>query len=178
MTGSTHFCKGAVQLINNHDTGTLNQVDRRDLLEANRRVLAQDRGTFLWWQCSSCSFRLRYHVKASRFSTIASNDELRHHPGEPLEYRSIFLAKSHLSLPQFGDYTSDFAKYGCVFCFAQGKPLERQRTTFATGRDLASHISSIHKSSLPPPLLFAFNFEIDNKMLGERRRWELNLRTS
>ena len=177
-TASLQFCKGAVRLINGHDTGNLNQVHNRDLLEANRRVLRANGGTFLWWECSACNFKLRYHVKASRFSTLEKNDEIRRHPGEPLEYRSIFLAKSHLSQPLVDYHTRDTAKYGCVFCYAQGKALERNLTTFASGRELASHICSSHRSPLPPPLIFAFNVAVNNIMLGRPRQSDLNLRTT
>lgn len=177
-TGSIQFCRGAIRLINGHDTGTLNQVHDRDLLQDNRAVLRQDGGTFLWWECSVCNFRLRYHVKASKFSSLESNAEVRKHPNLPMEYRSIFLAKSHLSQPLI-DYHSKYDdKYGCVFCFALGKPLERHRTTFTTGRELASHICTTHKSSLPPPVLFVFNVAINNIILGMARKNDLNIRTS
>src|SRR2546423_4944341 len=60
-TSSTRFCRGAIQLINNSDTGKLDQVEKQDLFEVNKEVLRHHGGCFLWWSCTSCDFRLRYH---------------------------------------------------------------------------------------------------------------------
>ena len=164
-TGSQNFCKGAVRLINGSDPGRLTVVDRRDLLEANKTVLKHYGGCFLWWECTSCDFRLRFHLNASQGSSIQNNDEIREHPGIPLEYRSIFLVKSHLYSPEFRTLPRHASKYGCVFCFSEGRPLERGSTTFATGKDLAIHICSHHKSSHPQPLMLSkFNVAINNQL--------------
>jgi hypothetical protein len=178
-TATTRFCKGAIQLINRSDTGALNQVDSRELLEANKLVLRHHGGCFLWWACTSCDFRLRYHVSASKYSSIENNDEIREHSGIPMEYRSAFLAKSHLFNAQFEDLPKGAPKYGCLFCFAQGRALARGSTVFATGKELATHICSSHKSTLPPPLMLsAMNVAVDNRLPEQCRRFDINLHTN
>jgi hypothetical protein len=177
-TAAMRFCKGAIQLINRSDTGALNQVESRDLLEANKLVLRHHGGCFLWWACASCDFRLRYHVSASRFSSIENNDEIREHSGIPMEYRSVFLAKSHLFNPQFAELPKGAPKYGCLFCFAQGKALERESTVFATGRELATHVCSSHKSTLPAPLMLsAMNVAVNNRLPEHCKRFDVNMHT-
>jgi hypothetical protein len=177
-TAFTRFCTGAIQLINHSDTGRLDQVENRDLLEVNKEVLRHHRGCFLWWSCTSCDFRLRYHVSASKYASISNNDDIREHSGIPMEYRSAFMAKSHLFNPQFDDLPKGAPKYGCLFCYAQGKALERDNTIFATGKDLATHICSNHKSTLPPPLILsALNIAVNNKLPENCKRFDANLHT-
>lgn len=177
-TASMHFCKGAIQLINHYDTGALDQVESRDLLEINRLVLFNHGGCFLWWACTACEFRLRYHVRASKYSSIENNDEIREHGGIPVEYRSAFLAKSHLFNPDFNELPQGAPKYGCLFCFAMGKPLDYDSTVFATGRELATHLCSRHKSTLPPPLILsAMNVAVDNRLPEHGKRFDVNLHT-
>ena len=176
--GTARFCKGAVQLINRTDKGKLDQVSNRDLLEANKDVLRDHGGCFLWWACSTCDFRIRYHVSESKYSSIENNDEIREHSGIPMEYRSSFLAKSHLFNLQFDDLPKGAPKYGCLFCFAQGKALERGSTVFATGKELATHICSSHKSTLPPPLMLsAMNVAVNGKKPEHCKRYDVNLYT-
>jgi hypothetical protein len=174
-TATTRFCKGAIQLINGSDTGTLGQVANQDLLQANKLVLQRDGGCFLWWACTSCDFRLRYHVRASKYSSIDNNGEIRKHSGIPMEYRSVFLAKSHLFNLQFDELPKGAPKYGCLFCFAEGEALEWGRTVFATGKELATHICSSHKSTLPPPLMLgALNVAVGNR---QPERFDIKLHT-
>jgi hypothetical protein len=177
-TAPVRFCKGAIQLINRSDTGTLNPVASRDLLASNKLVLLQHGGFFLWWACTSCDFRVRYHVSASRLSSIESNEEVREHTGVPMEYRSSFLAKCHLFNSLFDELPKGAPKYGCPFCFAQGSALERGKTVFPSGLELATHICRTHKSTLPPPLmLFQMNVAVDNRLPDYCKRWDVNLHT-
>lgn len=176
-TGSTTFCKGGIQLINGFDAGGLNQVDNRELLEANKTVIRRLGGCFLWWACKSCNFRIRYHVSASKFASIQSNNEVVDHDSIPIDYRPSFMAKSHLYLPDFDNLPRRAARYGCVFCFVQGKALEIGRTTFATCDELASHICGSHRSSLPAPLiLMKFNVAVNNRLPDGCKRFDINLR--
>jgi len=177
-TSSTRFCRGAIQLINYSDTGKLEQVENRDLFEVNKEVLRHHGGCFLWWSCTSCDFRLRYHVSESKYSSILNNDDIREHGDIPMEYRSAFMAKSHLFNPQFDDLPKGAPKYGCVFCYAQGWALERGSTVFATGKDLATHICSSHKRTLPPPLMLsALNVAVNDRLPENCRRFDVKLHT-
>jgi len=175
-TGSLQFCKGAIQLINNSDAGLVNQVEDRDLLETNKEMLRNYGGCFLWWTCTSCDFKLRYHVRTSKSSSIENNNEIREHSGIPIEYRSVFLAKSHLFNLQFDNLPTGAPKYGCVFCFAQGRALAFGSTVFATGRELAAHICSNHQWTLPPPLMLnVMNVAVNNRAPVNAQRWDVNL---
>jgi hypothetical protein len=177
-TASTRFCPGAVQLINHVDTGKLDHVENQDLFEVNKETLRHYGGCFLWWSCASCDFRLRYHVRASKYASISNNDDIREHSGIPMEYRSAFMAKSHLFNPHFDDLPKGAPKYGCLVCYGQGKALERGSTVFATGKDLATHICSSHKSTLPPPLMLsALNIAVDDKLPEHCKRFDVNLHT-
>ena len=173
-TGPLRFCKGAVQLINGNDYGKLGVVSEKDLLKSNRDILRAHKGCYLWWQCSTCKFQVRYHAMSSRAGTIETNDdELREHARVPLEYRTIWMAKSHLHQ---ASESGKGAKYGCLFCYGEGKKLS-ERTTFATGKELATHICSRHKTELPPPLMLnKFKMAVDEKK-PESGRWELKLHT-
>ena len=175
------FCRGAVQMINGRDRGKLGFVDRRDLLEENRKRLNQFGGAFLWWDCQECAFRLRYHVSSSVNSNIHSTDEVRGHNGVMAEYKSAFLTKCHMVQSRTGRGSRGSiggrsgAKFGCVFCFANGKRLERGVSAFGTGRDLASHLAEKHRKNLPPsPLLQKFNVAVKGKCAERVRRWDIN----
>lgn len=138
-----HFCRGAVQVINRNDMGTVTSVRDKDLLLQNRQTLAARGGAYLWWTCpnNSCSFRLRFHVLSSYESSIHTNSEIRTHPSIPIEYRSIFLIKSHLHSTST---KSGSTKYGCLFCFSEGRPLVKGSTAFTNGKELAAHICASH----------------------------------
>ena len=175
------FCRGAIQMINGRDRGKLSFVDRRDLLEENRKRLNQFGGAFLWWECQECNFRLKYHVSSSVNSNIHSTDEIRAHAGVLAEYKSAFLTKCHMVQQGMGRRSRGSisgrsgAKFGCVFCFANGKRLESGVSAFGTGRDLASHLAEKHRKNLPPsPLLQKFNVAVKDKCAERVRRWEIN----
>ena len=80
-----------------------------------------------------------------------------------MEFRPIFLAKSHLYLPNFDDFPKQAAKDGCMFCFGQGRPLELDVTTFPNGQGLAIHICSHHK------IITAFAVEVTELQRGCQR---------
>lgn len=187
-----YFCRGAIQMTNRRDRGKVSQLRDRDLLDENRARLKQYGGAYLWWECSECSFRLRYHVSNSMRSSILSTDEVRDHPGVPVEYKSTFLIKCHTYQPKSGtaagaqrnsiflftggndrDRTTVNAKamkYACTFCFATGRRLERGINAFGNGRDFAAHIADKHRKTIPPgPLLQKYNVAIKGKCAEESK---------
>jgi hypothetical protein len=173
---SYRFCAGAIQVLNNNDHGSIATVSDKDLLSLNRTTLANKGGAYLWWKCASngCAFKLRFHVPNAQSLSIQNTTEIRSHPSIPLVYRSLFLIKSHLHA------SSDRAgvmKYGCLFCFAEGKPLQPRVTTFSTGKDLAIHICGEHKGAKVPPamVLEKAKVAIDGVCPVGVTKWDANL---
>jgi len=175
-SSSYRFCCGAIQVLNDNDHGRIATVSEKDLLKANHAELARKGGAFLWWKCPSnaCAFKLRFHVPNAQLLSIQNTTEVRHHPSIPLEYRSLFLIKSHLHASS--DRTG-VMKYGCLLCFAEGKPLQARVTTFGTGKDLAIHICGEHKGVKEPPamVLEKVKLAIDGECPVGVKKWDANL---
>ncbi len=176
---SYQFCRGAIQVLNNYDRGLITTVPENDLFLLNRNTLSSQGGAYLWWICpfsrcplSPCAFKLRFHVLDSQGSSIHTNSETRTHPSVNLEYRSTLLIKSHLHVPSDG---AVMMKYGCLFCFAEGRPLEVEVTAFGTGRALATHLCDAHQGGKLPQamLLQVFKVAIDGQCPGVNR-WDAN----
>jgi hypothetical protein len=172
---SYQFCRGAIQVLNNEDHGLIANVSDNDLLPSNHDTLASKGGAYLWWTCSSpsCAFKLRFHVLGSLGSSIHNNSETRTHPYVKLEYRSILLVKSHLHISYHG---AGVIKYGCLFCFAEGKPLQGEVTAFSTGRALATHLSDTHHgANLPPAMLLEkVKVAVGGQLPLGVKRWDAN----
>jgi hypothetical protein len=182
------FCHGALQILNGRDKGRVSMVEKKDLLEENRRQMQLFGGAFLYWQCPHCAYKVRYHLLNSLNSSIHLTDEVRGFEGVQVQLRSSFLAKCHLYLPLPEQQllgargrlesvvSATTPKYGCVFCYGAGKDLERGRTSFATAGDLAEHIAAQHRKTLPPTLmLHRFDVAIAGKSIDTRRKWDVNL---
>jgi len=182
------FCRGAVQMINNRDRGKISFIDKKDLTEENNRKLKDFGGAFLYWECPECAYKVRYHVSSSVTSNIHTTDEIRDYLATSIQYRSSFLARSHLYLPlaaknqtsmggrESVTISSSTTKYGCLFCASKGKTLKRGTTAFARPEDLAEHIGSYHRKPLPPSiLLHKYLVAIEGKMVNDRMRWDVNL---
>lgn len=171
---SYQFCRGAIQVLNDDDRGLIANVSENDLLLVNRNTLASQGGAYLWWTCpfGSCAFKLRFHVLGSQRSSIHNNSETRTHPSVNLEYRSTFLIKSHLHIPFDG---AGVLKYGCLFCFAEGKSLKGGVTAFGTGRALATHLCDAHQGNLPPTMLLEkFKVAVGGRCAAWVKRWDAN----
>lgn len=177
-SSSYQFCRGAIQVLNDNDHGRIASVLDRDLLSSNRTTLASRGGAYLWWKCPShgCAFKLRFHIPNAQALSAHYTTEVRSHPSIPLEYRSLFLIKSHLHM------SSDKAgsmKYGCLFCFSEGKPLQARVTTFSTGKDLATHVCGEHKGRKIPPamVLEKVKVAVDGVCPVGVRTWDANFLT-
>lgn len=171
------LCRGAIQMINGRDRGEIAYVAERDLLNENHARLSKYGGAYLWWKCTNCEFRLRYHLSMSAHSSIHSTQEVREHPGVNVEYKSAFLVKSHLYQPVRRESRATAPeKYGCVFCACQSGKVKGP-TTFSTGRELATHVADTHRKTkdLPAPLLLqGFNVAINKKLPENVKRWDIN----
>ncbi|KIW20321.1 hypothetical protein PV08_00896 [Exophiala spinifera] len=172
------FCRGALQISNKRDRGRISFVERKDLSEDNEQTLKAFGGAYLNWQCPECSFKVRYHVASSATSSIHSTDEVREHSGVKVQYRSSFLAKCHLYLP-LSDKKSTSAsaiKYGCVFCFACGKGLDRDKAAFTNPQAFAEHLEAKHRKTLPATLmLHRYDVAVAGRTEDPKKRWDLNL---
>lgn len=181
------FCRGAVQMMNNRDRGKISFIEKKDLSEENSAKLRDFGGAFLYWACADCAYKVRYHVSNSVTSSIHTTDEIREQDSGAIQYRSLFLAKSHLYLPlasgtlgslskrESTNISSSTTKYGCLFCVCKGKELKRGSTAFARPEDLAEHIGLYHRKPTPPSiLLHHFLVAISGKIANDRQRWDLN----
>jgi hypothetical protein len=177
------ICRGAIQMINGRDRGDVAHVSERELLSDNIARLAEFQGVYLWWKCTSCDFRLRYHVNSSMHSNIHSTEEIRSHPNVKAEYKSAFLVKSHLYVPRRRDSSRGgnlraspplpASKYACLFCLAHGS-----NNSFSTGRALATHIADNHRGSKKQPaplILLKFKVAIKGQKPEHVHRWDVNL---
>lgn len=196
-TSTHHFCTSAISVLNGRDFGSISSVQEKDLLPTNHATLSHLGGAYLWWECPGgrgnpnhpCSFKLRFHISNPGGSSIHNNSELRSHPLIPLEYRSVFLIKSHLHSTNLSDIstttttlslsptkittsspassydennsTSKYTtKYGCLICFSEGCELVPTITAFATGRKLALHLYEKHKGPNHPVAMLSERFKI------------------
>jgi hypothetical protein len=177
-SSSHRFCHGAIQVLNDNDRGRIANVSEKDLLLSNLDILAVQGGAYLWWRCPvpSCAFKLRFHILGSQASSIYNNYEIRSHPSVPLEYRSAFLIESHLHIASDGAGTT---KYGCLFCFAEGIPLQSGQSAFSNGRELAVHVCGAHKGSKLPPamLLEKIRVAVGGQCPTGVGRWDANFLT-
>jgi hypothetical protein len=177
-SSSYQFCRSAIQVLNGNDRGRIANVSDKDLLSSNRNILADVGGAYLWWQCpmASCAFKLRFHILGSQASSIHDNFEIRSHPFVPLQYRSTYLIKSHLHISSDGAGT---IKYGCLFCFAEGTPLQGGVSAFSNGRELAMHVCAAHRGAKLPPamLLERAKLAVGGKCPIGVTRWDANFLT-
>lgn len=184
-----YFCHGALEMINDLDSGSIERFERvirgGELQAKDDETLKQSEGPLLHWCCSSCSFKLRVQTPESMENSIDASDEIRTHGGINLGYRPRFLVKSHLHQPIGREFStvepSQAPKYGCVFCFSVGKPLQQgtssdpSTTIFRSAMELAAHTSENHRNPLPPWLLsLKFLVAVKGKAADGGRGWEVN----
>ena len=190
-----NFCPSASLLLNGVDRGKISSVQDEELLADNLQTLVEKSGTYLWWRCPGllndqgrCAFKLRFHVQDSTHCSIQTTAEVRSHPGIPLQYRSVFLIESHLhdrrgiSPHSYSNSlsSSNRAKYGCLFCYAEGHELIFGQTAFATGKQLALHINANHNATKAPPamILEKLKVGITGRLPMGVRAWDVNFLNS
>lgn len=198
------FCRSAIAFINREDRGRVMTCLTSELDNDSRARLKSHGGACFWWECQSCAFRVRVHVSNSATANINETDEIRSHPNiNGLEYRSSWLAKSHLfhfgreeqiierdrrrrsgieqrrhssSLP-VNTYGVGGFKYGCILCFAAGQDLMTKGVCFPHAKDLASHLASKHGvDKLPPSLILEkFKIGVRGDVAKDVKRWDINV---
>ena len=178
-------------MLNNRDKSTISYVTESELLEENRARLRQYGGAYMRWECASCAFMVRYYLSSAERFNVRSTEEARSWTDIPVEYKTVFLINCHLYQPNPNDVPGrrpgltgnhlgkgalpKLQKYGCEFCFAQGKTLSGGVTIFATSRELVQHIAEKHRKVLPPgPLLQKMNAAVKGKCAEGVTRWYIN----
>lgn len=151
-----HPCRGALQLIKGDDRGDIDRCLRRDLkpAEIGRLERGGNCGTYVFWKCDSCEFRLKYFVTKSRAASLLQNDDhITFSPARLLCSRA-FLAMSHLEQREIRRHSSSNGppRYTCLIC-ALHRVAARPGSdhTFFTREDYARHIEDTHiRANLPP----------------------------
>lgn len=190
------FCPSAVQVLNDRDQGLISHAPAPTTIASSGWPFLPPTGpaatgAYLSWTCPQprCQFRQRFLVQTSLQNSIHTNSEILSHPTIPLEYRPTFLIKSHLHLPKPGPFhspTSPFSpsatfsasamRFGCLFCFAEGKPLEPYGSAFATDRELALHVNGKHQGGAMPAavVLEAVKVAWGGRFPVGVKRWDVN----
>jgi hypothetical protein len=142
--GRLSLCNSAKLLNSGTNNGILQHVQLRD---ADKRVIKRTGGSFQFWKCNLCDFRVRYHTTRCSSSNIETTDEIRRPGKGHISLRTVFLAKSHLH-----KHPDQPLRYACLFCVGSGRRLEGGRTAFAKEDDLADHIDGHHHAESLPHL--------------------------
>jgi hypothetical protein len=180
-----YFCRGAIRIINDGDIGRIERVRGGQLQAKDDERLKQSDGALLYWCCSYCPFKLCFHIPDSMGNSINAWDEILTHDGINLSYKPRFLVKSHLHQSIIRELStvepSQAPKYGCVFCFSVGKPLQQgisadpSATVFRSAIELAAHTNEHHRNPLPHQLLLQkFLVALEGKVAEGVRGWDVN----
>jgi hypothetical protein len=146
-----HPCRGGLQLIKGDDRGGIDHCLRNDLTYTELERLSRG-GTYLFWTCDSCEFRIKYFVSRSRAASLLSNDDYIAFKDLRIRCSRAFLAMSHLEQSRRLSSSHDPSKYTCLLC-ALHRPAARtgRGHTFSNREDYATHIQDVHiEGSLPP----------------------------
>jgi hypothetical protein len=160
-----HPCRGGLQLIKGDDRGGIDRCLRNDLTITEQERLSSG-GTYLYWACDSCEFRIKYFVSRSRAATLLSNDDYISFKDLRIRCSRAFLAMSHLEQTRRLSSLHNSPRYTCLLC-ALHRPAARtgRAHTFSTREDYATHIQDVHIDGSLPPAFVLQKLCIEN---GER----------
>jgi hypothetical protein len=174
-----HPCRGGLQLIKGDDTGHIDRCLKKDLTlgELDRLGRGGTRGTFLFWKCDSCEFRLKYFVSKSRTATLLTNDDHLTFKDSKVRCSRALLAMSHLQQREVKRVSSSYGppRYTCIIC-ALHRPAARngRNHTFSNRDEYVRHVEDSHIASNPPPAFVLQKLCIENgERLPDGRRPEL-----
>lgn len=176
-----HPCRGGLQLIKGDDKGGIDRPSKKDLTDAELERLLRGgmRGTYLFWKCDSCDFRIKYFVSRSRAASLLTNDDHLAFKDSNVRCSRAFLAMSHLeqndSKRLSSSYTS--SKYTCIICTFHRPAARHGRThTFFNREDYAKHVDDTHTAFMEnsPPAFVMQKLRIEHpNSLSDGRRAEL-----
>ena len=139
-----HPCRGALRLIKGDDEGDIQPCLTKDCTEQEVKKLSE-RGTYLFWKCNSCSFRIKYLALTSRTASLLTSDDDCHVGISRLKWSPAFLAMSHIRQERsFRDSdTQKPARYTCLVCVLD-RDCARPGVdhTFADRDNLGNHMAS------------------------------------
>lgn len=151
-----HPCRGGLQLIRGDDRGGIDRCLRKDLTptELERLSRGGTRGTYLFWKCDECEFRIKYFVSKSRAASLLCNDDNLAFKDSRIRCTRAFLVMSHLEQRDTKRLSSSYGppRYTCLIC-ALHRPAARpgRNHTFSNRDDYAKHVEDVHiNGSLPP----------------------------
>lgn len=172
-----HPCRGGLQLIKGDDRGGIDRCMKKDLTPAELERLSRGgiRGTYLFWKCDSCEFRIKYFVSKSRAASLQTNDDHILFRDSNIRCSRAFLAMSHLEQREDRRFSSSYGppRYTCLIC-ALHRPASRpgRNHTFSNRDDYAQHVEDMHIDGTPIPafVLRKLCIEHDGKLpVGSRR---------
>lgn len=136
------LCNSAKLLNSGKNNGV---VEHAQLRVADKKIIKEQGGSFQFWKCDLCHFRVRYHIIHSNTGNIETTEEVRRPGKGHLTLRTVFLAKSHLYME-----SRHALRYACLFCVGNGERLVEENTAFLNENELADHIDGCHDfESLP-----------------------------
>ena len=174
----SHPCRGGLQLIKGEDQGVIHRCLRKDLGVAEHKRLDRGgaRGTYLFWRCNSCAYRLRYFVSKSCAASLLSNDDDLTFKESKIRCARAFLAMSHLEITESQRESNSHAapKYTCVICVLHCPAARTGLTpTFFTKDEYAKHLEETHFDGTPTPTFVLRKLGVehgDSLPDGSRRR--------
>lgn len=167
-----HPCRGGLQLIKGDDRGFIDRCLKKDLTFTELERLARGgiRGTYLFWKCDSCEFRIKYFASRSRTASLLTNDDHLGFKDSKIRCSRAFLAMSHLEQRESRRISGSHgpSKYTCILC-ALHRPAARpgHNHTFFNRDDYAQHVEDAHIDGLSPPAFVMQKLGIEH---GERLR--------
>lgn len=141
---SLTLCNSAKLLNSGRNNGVVEYAQLRD---PEKKIIKEKGGSFQFWKCNICDFRVRYHIIHSSSGNIETTEEVRRPGKGHLSLRAVFLAKSHLHME-----SHQKLRYACLFCVGNGERLVRGSTAFPSESELADHIDGCHDSGSLPQL--------------------------
>jgi hypothetical protein len=161
-----HPCRGGLQLIKGDDRGGIDRCLRNDLTlaEQDRLSRTSSRGTYLYWACDSCEFRIKYFVSRSRAATLLSNDDYIAFRDLRIRCSRAFLAMSHLEQSRRLSSSLETPRYTCLLCSLHRPAARTGRAhNFFSREDYATHIQDVHINGSLPPAFVLQKLCIENR---------------
>jgi hypothetical protein len=161
-----HPCRGALQLIKGNDLGGIDRCLKKDLTAPELEKLSRSglRGTYIFWKCDSCEFRIKYFVNKSCAASLLTNDEHLTFKNRKVCCSRAFLAMSHLEQREPRRISSSYgpARYTCLICALHPESARPGRNhTFSNRDDYAKHIEEAHIDDNKGPRFFLNKLRID-----------------